>query len=178
MKELLPIQGNHNDLPYSLFQMIWICINHVAACIVLCWRTCGRSCEPSRLHISWGPWECSLFSCSSIGAWLGVSGGSNNHQWADCHSWDPFKGFLDIGAQISPSPSIFSLTPINLSELFWGLWFTDLAAGLFLPKIKIPSSQFTLWGSKNINLDATCVFFRKYTLRLSTESYSQKCFQA
>ena len=35
-----------------------------------------------------------------------VSGGSNNHQWADCHSWDPFKGFLDIGSQISPSPSI------------------------------------------------------------------------
>ena len=46
---------------------------------------------------AWRPWERFLA--------VSVPGGSNNHQWAaDYHSWDPFKGFPDIGSQISTLP--------------------------------------------------------------------------
>ena len=63
----------------------------------------------ARWKVMW-PWRLDkwlgAFRVFSFLAAAAVSGGSNNHQWADCHSWDPFKGFLDIGSQISPSPSI------------------------------------------------------------------------
>ena len=106
---------------------------------------CVGSCDPSRSCEGWisgrGPSSecCSLFlQQQRIPVW----GGSNNHQWADCHSRDTFKGFRDIGSQISPPlhvPSRRHILPPPINVSIWYLQDSTLK-----PFLKVIGSQISL----------------------------------